>query len=90
MSVKPGMSLETGASVIARDFVGKHFAQFGPAIRSDRIAGQAVVSAYIDALAGAAALVIAGGHGSTEDVINNTIEEFRKAVQRDLLHLKRT
>lgn len=83
-----GMRLETAASAIARDLITQHLTTFGPAIRRDRIASQAVVAAYVDGLAGAIALTVAGGHGSLDEVIESTIDSLCKAIARDLRHLK--
>jgi len=86
---KPGLSIESAASVIARDMVTKHLEVFGPAIRAERAVSQSVVSAYIDGLAGAVALTITGGHGARNDVIEATIIKLREAIARDLMHLQR-
>ena len=85
-----GLRIETAASVIARNFVTDHFAKFGLAIRRDRAAGQAMAAAYIDALSGSLALVIAGGHGSRDEVLQATIRTLRESVDRDLKMLKVT
>jgi len=61
---------------------------FAFTIRTNRRAGQSVTAAYVDGLAGAMALVIAGSHGSKEDIINATVTKLREAVDRDLRHLK--
>lgn len=87
---KPGLRIETAAAVTARDMISHHLSAFALAIRTDRHAGQTTVAAYIDGLAGAASLVIAGGHGSKDEVINNTISKLRDAIERDLKHLKKT
>jgi len=42
-----------------------------------------VTAAYVDGLAGAMALVIAGSHGSKEDIINATVTKLREAVDRE-------
>lgn len=86
--VKDGMRIETASSVIARDFVMDFFAKFQFAIRSDRAAGQAVSAVFIDALSGATALVIAGGHASKEDAIYATVRAFKDALERDLKHYR--
>lgn len=88
MSDKPGLSIESAASVIARDMIKKHVATFAHVIRNDRAAGQSVVAAYIDGLAGAIALVVAGGHASRAEITTATIAGLISAVERDLRHLK--
>jgi len=89
MSKPPGLRIESAASVILRDTIQQHMGVFAHVIRTDRAAGQSVAAAYIDGLAGAAALVIAGGHGSRADVIETTIKTLREAINRDLQHLAR-
>jgi hypothetical protein len=86
---KPGLSLETGASVILRDFINQHMAQFAWVLQADMLASRAVVATYIDGLAGAAALAIQGGLGSREEVIALTEKTLREAIERDLQHLAR-
>lgn len=87
---KPGLRIETAASVTARDMITKHLQMFGPAVMSDRHTARQTTAAYTDGLAGAVALTIAGRHGSKEDVLNATIKSLRDAVDRDLKHLKQT
>lgn len=89
-AMSKGLRLEAAASITARDMITRHLTLFGPAIRRDRIAGQSTVAAYVDGLAGAAALVIAGGQGSQLEVIEGTIKSLKDAIQRDLKHLKAT
>lgn len=84
---KPGLSIESAASVIARDFFSKHLRQFDFVVRFDRKAGQSTAAAYIDGLAGVLALVIAGGNDRTE-VTETAIKTLRQAIERDLRHLK--
>lgn len=86
--MKDGLKIETAAGVVARDLVRQHFEKFSFTIRRSRPAGQAVVAAYIDALAGAMALTIASGHGSLDEVTTATLASLRDAVARDLRHLK--
>ncbi len=81
---KPGLSIESAASVIAREHITKYFEVFGPALMRDRITGQSVTAAYIDGLAGVMACVIASGAGSKDDVLNGTIAKLREALDRDL------
>ena len=83
-----GLRIEAAASIAARDMITKHLGAFSHAIQRDRIAGQATVAAYIDGLAGVAALVIAGGYGSKSEVIEATIKSLCEAIERDLRHLK--
>lgn len=87
---RPGLRIETAAGVTARDLVTQHLAAFQWAIRNDRLSAQATVAAYVDGLAGATALAIAGRHGSRDDVIEATIKQLREAISRDLKHLKQT
>lgn len=89
MSNTPGLCIESAASVILRDSIVKHMHVFGDVVRRDRAAGQSVVAAYIDGLAGAMALVIAGGHGGQSDITEATIDVLRNAIARDLAHLSR-
>lgn len=86
---KPGLTIESAASVTLRDVLQQHMNAFGPAIARDRAASQSVVAAYIDGLAGAVALAIAGRQGYREDMILATIEKFRECVNRDLVELAR-
>lgn len=88
--MKDGLKIEHAAGVIARDTVQQHLGLFALVIRRDRAAGQDVVAAYIDALAGAVALTIAGGHGSKWEVMAATEAKLRECVDRDLAHLKNT
>lgn len=67
-----------------RDYVRKHMAQFQPTIRNNRATSQAVVAAYVDGLAGAVALTIAGRQGFRTEVIEATIKLLRDCIDRDL------
>ncbi len=87
---KPGLRIETAAGVTARDMIIHHLGTFALTIRRDRVASQQTVAAYIDGLAGAVSLTIAGRHGSKEDVINATVAKLRENIDRDLSHLKAT
>ena len=89
MSNAPGLRIESAASVILRDAIVKHMHVFGDTIRRDRAAGQSVTAAYIDGLAGAMALVVAGGHGSYNEVLDATVKTLREAMARDVQHLSR-
>ncbi len=83
-----GLRIESAASVILRDSINKHMHVFAEVIRRDRAAGQSVSAAYIDGLAGALALVIAGGHGqSVDEVLETACKTLRESVRRDLRHL---
>jgi len=84
----PGLRVETAASFILRDMMQDYMAKFYVQIRTDRACGQAVSAAFIDGLAGATALVIAGGHASKEDAIYATVLAFKNALERDLSHLR--
>jgi hypothetical protein len=84
-----GLKIETAAGVTLRDAIRQHMQSFALIIRTGRPSGQAVVAAYVDGLAGAMALTIAGGHGSREEVVNATVTKLREAVDRDLRHLGR-
>ena len=83
------LRIETAASVVLRDTIQQHMANFAYVIRTDRAANAGVVAAYVDGLAGALALTIAGGHGSRTEVIDMTIKVLRDAIDRDLRHLVR-
>ena len=85
--MKDGLKIEHAAAVTLRDAIRRHMATFTFVIRTDRHCGQSTVAAYVDGLAGAVALTIAGGHGSKDEVVNATITKLREAVNRDLQHL---
>ena len=85
--VPEGLKLESAASITLRETIGRHMKFFSPLVRRDRVTSQSVVAAYIDGLAGAMSLSIAGRHGSYEEVWASTMTELRKAVDRDLRHL---
>lgn len=85
-----GLRIESAASVVARDMIQKHMHAFAHVIRTDRAANQSTVAAYIDGLAGAAALTVVGGHGSRDAVCEAIVQKFREAVDRDLQHLARS
>lgn len=84
-----GMRLETAASVILRDLIGDYTRNFLHVIKNDRLTGQGVVAAYIDGLAGAISLTVAGGHGSRAEVLSSVRQKLYEAVDRDLQHLGR-
>lgn len=87
MNMDDGLKIDHAASVVLRDAIRKHMATFAFSIRHSRIASTSVVAVYVDGLAGAVALTIAGGHGSKEEVVNATVMKLREAVDRDLQHL---
>lgn len=83
---KPGLRIESAASVVARDMVTKHLATFAHVLIADRHAGQSTAAAYIDGLAGCLAYVIAG-QGDREGITERSIQTLREAIERDLRHL---
>lgn len=85
---KPGLRIESAASVTIRDSIANHLTVFRHVIVSDRAAGQSTAAAYIDGLAGCLSLVIAGGNDRTE-VVETAIKTLREAIERDLRHLGR-
>ncbi len=89
MTQPPGLRIESASSVVLRDTIKKHMELFAHVIKNDRVAGQAVVAAYIDGLAGAMALVVAGGHGGRTDVEDATLLKLRECFSRDLQMLAR-
>lgn len=84
---KPGLRTETAAGVTLRSLIAEHMRIFSEVIREDREAGQAVVAAYVDGLAGAMALIIRGGYGSPAEVTLATQHKVNDALTRDLAHL---
>ena len=87
MNMDDGLKIEPAAAIVLRDLIKSYMQSFALVIRTSRHASKAVVAAYIDGLAGAMALTIAGRHGSKDDVINATVTKLREAVDRDLQHL---
>lgn len=87
MTTTPGLRIESAASVVARDMIQNHVRIFAHVIRTDRAANQSTVAAYIDGLAGVMALTIAGGHGSRNEVLAETIIQITRTLERDLRHL---
>ncbi len=85
-----GLKIEHAAGVTLRDAMRKHMASFAFTICTSRHAGQDTVAAYIDGLAAAMALTIAGHHASKEDVVNATLAKLRDALDRDLQYLGKT
>lgn len=89
MTDKPGLSIESASSVIARGHIQKFLETFAHVIRADRVAGKAVHAEYVNGLAGVCALLIAGGQGSKDDVLNGTVAKLREYVDRDLTFMGR-
>jgi hypothetical protein len=87
MSTDDGLKIDHAAGVVLRDAIRKHMSTFAFSIRYSRIASASVVAVYVDGLAGAIALTIAGRHASKEDVVNATLAKLREAIDRDLQHL---
>lgn len=85
--MKDGLRIESAASVLARDAIHNHLAQFALVVRRDRAAAQSTVTEYVNGLAGVVALSIAGGHGSREEIIEATIKQLREFIDRDLFHI---
>jgi hypothetical protein len=86
---KPGLSIETAASVTLQDALQKHMHTFSHVIKHDRAANNSVLSVYVNGLAGAIALTVVGGHASKDDVIDEAVRKLRECVDRDLQHLGR-
>lgn len=84
---KPGLRVETAASVIIHEFVLDHMSKFALTIRRDRLASTSVMGEYINAMAGTMALVIAGGHGSRDEVIALVQAKLLECLDRDLRHM---
>lgn len=87
MNMDDGLKIETAAGVMLRDAIRKHMQLCAMVIHVERHCGQDVVAAYVDGLAGAMALTIAGGHASKEDIVNATVTKLREVVDRDLQYL---
>jgi hypothetical protein len=85
----PGLRLETAASVLLKETITAHMAQFGHVIGRDKAASKSTLSVYVDGLAGAMALTIAGGLCSRDELLGNIAEILREAVERDLQHLRK-
>lgn len=85
--MKDGLKIESAASVVARDMITKHMRTFAHVVQRDRAASASVVAAYIDGLAGAVALTIAGGLGSKDDITMFVVGKLTEAIERDLRHL---
>jgi hypothetical protein len=81
---KPGLSIESAASVILRDATLKHMHTFAHVIQHDHVAGKSVHAEYVNALAGTMALMIAGGQCSRDDIIAGTATKLIECLERDL------
>lgn len=86
---KPGLRIESAASITARDMITRHLQTFAHVIRGDRAANQSTMGVYIAGLAGVVALTVAGGHGSKSDVVDAAVKALRDAIDRDLKHLRK-
>jgi hypothetical protein len=86
---KPGLSIESAASVVLRDAMLKHFHVFSETMRRDHAAGKSVHAEYVNGLAGVIAIMVTGGQGSKVDIINGTVAKLLECVDRDLRHLGR-
>jgi len=87
MNMDDGLKIETAAEIVTRDMIRQCMDRFALTVRASRTASTGVVAAYIDGLAGAMALTIAGGHGSKDDVVKAVVTKLRECVDRDLTHL---
>ena len=88
MTFKPGLSMESAASVIMRDAVVKHMHTFAHVIKADHAAGKSMHAVYVDALAGTIALMIAGGQASKDELIAATATLLVNSLERDLQGLR--
>lgn len=84
---KPGLSIESAASVTLRDTLQSHMRTFNHVIRADRVAGKSVHAEYVNGLAGTMALLILGGQADKEDIIAGTVAKLRECIERDLRFL---
>jgi len=87
MSDGNGLRIETAASVVLRRTIQEYLHTFSHVVVSDHAAGKSVHAEATNLLAGVVALIIAGGHGSKDDVLNGTVAKLREYVDRDLQHL---
>jgi hypothetical protein len=81
---KPGLSIESAASVTLRNTLLDHMRTFNHVIRADRAAGKSVHAEYVNALAGTMALMIAGGQCSRDDIVTGTATKLIECLERDL------
>jgi hypothetical protein len=84
---KPGLRLETAASVTIRDTMRDHLQTFTPVIIRDHAVGKSVHAEYLNGLAGVIALLVVGRHVGKEDVFNATVAKLREYVDRDLQYM---
>lgn len=84
---KPGLRQESAAAITLRDTIAQHMNAFAHVIHADRTAGQAVVGAYINGLAGAMALTVRGGHSSRDEITTAVRLKLEECLSRDLAHL---
>lgn len=82
-----GLRVETAASVVLKQTMEQYFHAFAHVINQDRAAGKSVHAELTSALAGCVALMIAGGHGSIDDLMGGTVSKLREFVDRDLRHI---
>lgn len=87
---KPGLSIESAASVTIRKTIRDHFRIFSYVIGKDHAAGKSTHAEYVNGLAAVIALMIAGGQGSKDDILNATAAKLRECVERDLQHIRRS
>lgn len=90
MSNRPGMNLETAASIVLRDTIHEYFSQFAFVIRGHRDVATSVISEFRNGMAGSIALAIAGGHASKDDILAAEFAKLKEYVERDLSRLKKT
>lgn len=86
--IKPGLSIESAASVIMRDTVVKHMHTFAHAIKADHACAKSMHAVYVDALAGTIALMIAGGQAGRDELIAATATMLVNSLERDLQGLR--
>jgi len=82
--MKPGLSIESAASVILHKTILDHMHTFSHVIQHDHAAGKSVHAEYVNALAGTMALMIAGGQCSRDDIIAGTATKLIECLERDL------
>lgn len=85
---KPGLSIESAASVTLRDTLASHMITFNHVIRHDRVAGKSVHAQYVNALAGTMALMIAGGQANYDGLVEATVAKLKECIDRDLRHIR--
>lgn len=86
--MKDGLRIEAASSIVALDMMQKHIAAFHFAIRADRHAAQTTVAAYTEGLAAVMALVIAGRHGSRDEVVKLTTDRLAEEVDKVLTAIR--